>query len=546
MGQDELLLDRLRRLHEIGVALSAERNLPVLLGRIVDAALEMTDADGCTLYLVRDGFLHFGIVRNLSLSLRLGSVDGGDLALAPIPLRHLDGSPNLNAVSAAAANQRRTILLDDAYTNQEFDFSGARAFDQANGYRSKSFLTMPLIDHEDELLGVLQLVNSIDPGSGDIVPFNNDSRFLAESLASQAAVVLNNRELIDRLEALFVAFIKVINDALDEKSPYTHGHCERVPVLTMMLAEAAARTESGPLREFVLTDAMRRELELAALLHDCGKITTPVHVVDKSTKLETIFDRIHLVDTRYEVLKRDARIRLLEERLAQVDPDWRSGIDARYGERCTALDVERDFLRQANIGGEAMSDQEIGQIEAIARSQRWHGPDGMERPLLDAEETAKLSIRKGTLSQDERQVINRHIESTIHMLGVLPWPRDLRNVPEYAGGHHERMDGKGYPRGLTGDQMSIPARIMAIADVFEALTANDRPYKGAKKLSEALRILGRMKLDRHIDPDLFDVFVREKVYLDYARRYLDAGLIDEPDKNGMPGYNPAHDQTEPV
>ncbi|HEX8979843.1 MAG TPA: HD domain-containing phosphohydrolase [Parasulfuritortus sp.] len=538
MDRNELLLERLERLLAIGVSLSAERDSHIVLTRIVDAALEMTHADGCTLYLARDGHLGFEIIRNLSLSIRLGGVDGGKLELQPVPLRHEDGTANLNAVSAAAANQRRTINLDDAYADREFDFSGARAFDQANGYRSKSFLTVPLIDHENEVIGVLQLINALDPATGGIVSFDANSRYLAESLASQAAVVLNNRQLIERLEALFVAFIKVINDALDEKSPYTHGHCQRVPILTMLLAEATSRANSGPLKDFVLTPAMRRELEIAALMHDCGKITTPVHVVDKATKLETIFDRVHLLDTRFEVLKRDARNRLLEERLDRVDPDWRAAIDAAHEAQCAELGAERDFLRQANIGGEFMTAEAVARVEAIAAKRRWRGPDGAELPLLDAEETAKLCIPKGTLSEEERQIINRHINSTIRMLEALPWPKDLRNVTEYAGGHHERMDGKGYPRGLTGDQMSVPARIMAIADVFEALTARDRPYKEGKKLSEALAILGRMKLDHHIDPDLFDVFVRDQVYLRYARRYLDPEQIDEPDLSGIPGYNP--------
>jgi HD-GYP domain-containing protein (c-di-GMP phosphodiesterase class II) len=533
------LLGRLESLVAIGTALTAERDMGTLLRGIVDAALEMSHADGCTLYLVRDGQLGFEIMRNLSLSIRLGDIGEGRLRLQPIPLRHPDGSANLNAVSSAAANLKRTIALDDVYLDREFDFSHAREFDRSHGYRSKSFLTVPLIDHEDEVIGVLQLVNAIDPQTGEIVPFDDDSRFLAESLASQAAVVLNKHGLIDRLEALFIAFIKVINNALDEKSPYTHGHCQRVPVLTMLLAEAASRTRAGPLQDFVLTDAMRRELELAALMHDCGKITTPTHVVDKRTKLEAVFDRIRLVDARFEVLKRDARLRLMAERLERLDPAWRRDVDAGYDEACRQLDAERDFLRRANVGGESMTDAEVERIAAIARQWRWQGPDATEQALLDDEEVAKLSIRKGTLSEEEREVINYHIVSTIHMLEGLPWPRDLANVTEYAVGHHERMDGKGYPRGLTGDQMSIPARIMAIADVFEALTASDRPYKPGMKLSESLAILGRMKLDQHIDPDLFDVFVREKVYMDYARRYLDPAQVDEPDHARIPGYNAA-------
>ncbi|MFA5083337.1 MAG: HD domain-containing phosphohydrolase, partial [Hydrogenophilaceae bacterium] len=400
--------------------------------------------------------------------------------------------------------------------------------------------TVPLIDHEDEIMGVLQLINAIDRETGEIIAFDQDSQYLVESLASQAAMVLNKRLLIERLEALFIAFIKVINAALDEKSPYTHGHCQRVPIITMLLADAASRTVIGPLKGFELTEAMRRELELAALMHDCGKITTPVHVVDKSTKLETIFDRIALVDTRFEVIRRDARIRELEAMLAQRSPDtdWRGEIAVRQAEIDADLDSERAFLRTANLGGEAMSGADRARVREIAERHRWCSPDGGEETLLSDEEVAMLSIPHGTLSDEERAVINRHIEMTIRMLEALPWPKHLRHVTEYAGGHHERVDGKGYPRGLTGDQMSIPARMMAIADIFEALTARDRPYKPGKPLSETLAILGRMKQEGHIDPDLFDVFIREGVYLDYAKRYLDPEQNDAPDVRVIPGYNP--------
>jgi HD-GYP domain-containing protein (c-di-GMP phosphodiesterase class II) len=534
------LLDRLELLVALGTELSAERDVDVVLVDIVKSALELTHADGGTLYLSRDGNLEFEIIENRSLAIRLGGPAGGRLTLKPVPLSLADGSPNLHAVSAAAANQRRTINLADVYAVDEFDFAGARAFDQANGYRSQSFLTVPLIDHEDEVMGVLQLVNALDPDTGAIVEFDRDSQYLVESLASQAAIVLNKRQLIERLEALFIAFIKVINAALDEKSPYTHGHCQRVPVITMLLAEAASRTQVGPLKDFVLGDAMRQELELAALMHDCGKITTPVHVVDKSTKLEGLFDRIALVDTRFEVLKRDARIRELEALLDRQPGtgDWRADLAGVQAETEAGLNVERDFLRQANLGGEYMSEAAVARVRAIAEDHRWQGPDGVAASLLDEDEAAMLSIARGTLSDQERAIINRHIEMTIRMLEALPWPKHLRHVTEYAGGHHERIDGKGYPRGLTGGQMSIPARVMAIADIFEALTARDRPYKPGKRLSETLAILGRMKEEGHIDPDLFDCFIRERVYLDYARRYLEPEQIDEPDLAAIPGYNP--------
>ncbi len=533
------LLQRLQRLVEVGIELSAERDSKRVLADIVETAMALTSADGGTLYLARDGRLYFEIIRNRSLAIRLGGPAGERLTLEPVPLSLADGRPNLNAVSAAAANQRRTINLADVYADDEFDFSGARAFDAANGYRSRSFLTVPLIDHEDEIMGVLQLVNARHPDTGASVAFDRDSQYLAEALASQAAIVLNKRLLIDRLEALFIAFIKVIDTALDEKSPYTHGHCQRVPIITMLLAEAASRTQRGPLKDFTLTAPMRRELELAALMHDAGKISTPVHVVDKATKLETLFDRIALIDTRFEVLKRDARLRWLEDRLAGLTADtaWRDELAAWQAQTDAALDGERAFLRAANIGGESLSAEAMRRVRAIAGRHRWRDPDGREAPLLSEEEAAMLCLEHGTLADSERAIINRHIDMTQRMLEALPWPKHLRHVPEYAGGHHERMDGTGYPRGLRGEEMSIPARILAIADIFEALTARDRPYKPGKKLSEALAILGRMKLDGHIDPALFDVFIREKVYLDYAANHLHPEQNDAPDERAVPGYN---------
>ncbi len=534
------LTRRLERLVAIGIELSSARNLNDILAHILESAMELTHADGGTLYLVRDGHLTFEIIRNRSLDIAKGG-SGERLAINPIPLHLPDGRPNLTAVSAAAALQKRTFNLEDAYASGDFDFSGTRRFDELNQYRSQSFLTVPLINHEDEVIGVLQLINALTEDGQGIRPFDAEAQFLVESLSSQAAVVLNNRQLIDRLQELFIAFVKAINIALDEKSPYTHGHCQRVPILTMLLAEAANATQDGPLKDFSLTDADRLELELASLIHDCGKIATPVHVVDKSTKLETIHDRIHLVDLRCEVVKRDARIRRLEAELASL-PDGAArlaAIDAAHAGDCAQIDADRDFLRHANIGGEFMSDALQQRVRDIAGRYRWRDPAGEDAPLLSAEEVDKLCIARGTLSADERQIINDHIKVTIEMLEALPWPKHLKRVPEYAGGHHERMDGKGYPRGLTREQMSIPARMMAIADVFEALTARDRPYKPGKTLTEALTILGRMKQEQHIDPDLFDVFVRDRVYLKYAREHLEPEQIDAVDHSRIPGYSGA-------
>jgi HD-GYP domain-containing protein (c-di-GMP phosphodiesterase class II) len=530
------LVQRLDHLNAIGASLSAERDINRLLEAILTAAKTITRADGGTLYRVtEDKTLRFEIVRTSSLKFYLGGTTGNPIPFYPIQL-YKDGKPNNSMVAAYAAITGNTVNIADAYTADGFDFSGTRAFDSKTGYRSKSFLTVPMKNHEGEAIGVLQLLNAQDPQTGEVIAFSSSDQRLAESLASQAAVALTNRLLVDQLEQLFESFINLINSAIDEKSPYTGGHCQRVPSLTMLLAEAVNETKQGPLAEFHMSDKDRYELKIAGLLHDCGKVTTPVHVVDKATKLETIFDRVNLIDTRFEVLKRDAEIEALRARKG-LDAMQEADIDQRLRVRLRQLDDDRKFLHACNIGGERMRDEDVDRVKRIAQ-YRWRDVAGHEAEFLSADEVRNLTIRAGTLTDDERKVINHHIVATIKMLEALPWPKHLTKVPEYAGGHHERMDGKGYPRGLTREQMSVQARCMGIADIFEALTAKDRPYKKGKTLSESLEILGRMKLNNHVDPDLFDVFVRRKVYLRYAEKFLDPEQIDTVDEGRIPGYVP--------
>ncbi len=527
VGREEDLGQRLEQLNLIGASLSGERDINRLLELILTAAKSITGADGGTLYRVtEEKTLRFEIVRTSSLKYYLGGTSGNPVPFYPIQL-HKDGKPNHSMVAAYAALTGKTVNIADAYTADGFDFSGTRAFDSKTGYRSRSFLTVPMRNHEHETIGVLQLINAQDSASGQIVAFSASDQRLAESLASQAAIALTNRMLIIQLEQLFESFINLINSAIDEKSPYTGGHCQRVPQLTMMLAEAVNETREGPLSDFHMTEKDRYELKIAGLLHDCGKVTTPVHVVDKATKLETIYDRIHLIDTRFEVVKRDLELRSLRNEISEQ----------QLRERLRELDEDRTFLRACNIGGERMRDEDIERVRRIA-AYRWRDVTGHEANFLSADEVKNLTIRAGTLTEDERKIINHHIVATIKMLEALPWPKHLTNVAEYAGGHHERMDGKGYPRGLKREQMSVQARCMGIADIFEALTAHDRPYKKGKTLSESLEILGRMKLNHHIDPDLFDIFVRKKVYRRYAEMFLDREQIDEVDESRIPGYQP--------
>jgi HD-GYP domain-containing protein (c-di-GMP phosphodiesterase class II) len=527
----------LQYLNEVGAALSQEKDINRLLEIILTAATKITNADGGALYSVTDGHLKFEIVLNTTLDIKLGGTSGLPIPFPSLPLISADGRPNNAMISTYAANNDESVNIADAYVAEGFDFSGTRNFDKQTGYRSTSFLAIPMKDHEGEIIGVLQLLNALDD-AGIVVAFTPEDQRLAESLASQAAIALTNRMLITQLEVLFESLIQLINNAIDDKSPYTGAHCERVPTLTMMIADAASKSVDGPLAGFSMNERERYELKIASLLHDCGKITTPVHVVDKSTKLETIFDRIEFVSQRFEILKRDAEIKFLHAKLQGADV---SAAESEYHAVIKRLDEDRAFVQRMNIGGERRDEKALqidqARIDQIA-SLVFKNERGEITPFLTDDERESLSIPSGTLSKVERDIINHHIDATIKMLEALPWPRHLKNVPEYAGGHHERMDGRGYPRGLMREQMSIPARIMGIADIFEALTARDRPYKTGKTLSESLQILGNFKLNGHIDPDLFDVFVRQKIYLRYAEQFLEAAQIDYVDEGKIPGYVP--------
>ena len=532
MNSVDALLRRLEQLNAIGAALSKERDLASLLENILLAAKSITHADGGTFYrTTEDGYaLRAEILRNQSLNIAMGGPNGKPLVFPDLPLQQPDGQANDALVAGYCAIHNKTVNVADAYDTAEFDFSGTQQFDARTGYRSQSFLAVPMRDHDGCVIGVLQLINAVDPDSGEVRAFSFADQSLAESLASQAAIAMTNRNLMLQMETLFESFISLINVAIDEKSPYTAGHCDRVPALTMMLAEAANAMQTGPLQSFQMDARDVYELKIAGLLHDCGKVTTPVHVVDKQTKLQTLFDRIALIDTRFEVLKRDKEIEALKAQLAlrQVqDADAEAQLHQVFNAQVQDLNAGRDFLRQANRGAEFMVPADLQRVKDIASGNQWVTPEGQMAPFLDAEELENLTIRAGTLTAKERDVINYHIVATIKMLDQLPWPRHLKNVPEYAGGHHERMDGKGYPRGLTREQMSVQARIMGIADIFEALTARDRPYKKGMTLSEAMHIMHKFKLNGHIDPDLFDVFLSEKVYLRYAEQFLEPWQIDD-------------------
>lgn len=504
-------MDNIEHFINIGIALSTEKNHQILLEKILLSAMELGHADGGTIYSVNEQQeLVFDTLINNSLNIHWGGTTGNKIDIPAIPLYEYQ-RPNESALVSIAATSRKVINIADAYQIEEYDVTAAKDMDARTGYRTQSVLTLPMSNHENELTGVIQLINATDQ-NGHVIEFNTSVERTIHALTSLAAVIITNKQLIDQMEALFGSFSKLIAYAIDKKSPYTGGHCRRVPEITMMLAKACHNVEQGPLANFSLSDEDFHELSVAAWLHDCGKVATPEYVMDKATKLETVFDRIELILTRCEV----ASLNIANSNKYSVD---------EKAKRLKQLAQDKEFLITANKGGEFFDQDKVDTVYRIANEYQVT-INGVTQSVLSDDEIYNLLTKRGTLNDKERKIINGHMNVTVDMLEAMPFPKHLKNVPEYACGHHEKMDGTGYPKGLKRHQMSIPARIMAIADVFEALTANDRPYKPPKTLTESISIMDRMKLNDHLDPDLYDIFIQEKVYLTFAEKFLDKSQID--------------------
>ncbi|WP_375277487.1 HD-GYP domain-containing protein [Pseudoalteromonas marina] len=524
---------------DISIRLTTEKEPQLLLDEILQVVMSIANSDAGSIYsITEDDQLKFETVINKSLNLYLGGGSDRFVSFPNIDL-YIDGKPNQRAIVAHAVNSGKVINIPDVYAALPFDMSAAREMDARTGYRTQSMLTIPLKDHQDDILGVIQLINVKD-SNNNIIPFSEELVTLIRSFASLGAIALTNSSLIKEMEELFSTFAETIAMAIDEKSPHTGGHCKRVPALTLMLADAVNAISKGPLASFSMSDSDRHQLDIAGWLHDCGKIATPDHIMEKATKLETIFDRISFIDAKFEIISRDLKINYQE----QIISAMKNGKPVEVQQLERLLDTElkqvaldRALLQRINVGGEFLGDKELAQIERIA--QHYHLViNDIRTPLLNDDEVENLSIRRGTLTAGEHDVMKRHMDVTKNILDALPFPKHLSKVSEYALGHHEKLDGTGYPRGLTKEQMSVPARLMAITDIFEALSAVDRPYKKAKPVSECLFILGTMVEKNHLDPDIFAVFIESGVYKNYISEYANPEQLDDVDLNNLPGYKP--------
>lgn len=543
----------IRRFLSVSESVATEENFDRLLPILLSEAIAFAEAEAGVLYMVDAG--------NLDPAAALDN-NGADLLVKVLPLTVDTHAPLIHEA-----------LLDQAPAMGDVDAAVALEMGLARvpGIEKLTYaVVVPLMNRGKHLIGCLLLLRA--------EAFDVAHVSFIKALSGAAASSLETRELIKAQRELFEAFIQLIAGAIDSKSPYTGGHCLRVPELTKMLARAACEQNAGPFKDFQLTEYEWEAVHVAAWLHDCGKMTTPDYVVDKATKLETIYDRIHEVRMRVEVLKRDAEIASLK-RIAEGASETQE--KTRLAEELLQLDEDFQFVAHCNEGGEYLEpekgerlkmiaartwqrtlDDRIGisyeelqrkmgvaqhnlpvteQLlsdkpehlfertpqNQIAKDNPWGFSMDVPERLYNKGELHNLLVSRGTLTQEDRYKINEHIVQTIIMLNKLPFPKHLRSVPEIAGGHHEKMDGTGYPKRLVRAEMSPVARMMAIADIFEALTAADRPYKRGKTLSESIKIMYRMKQEHHIDPELFDLFLSSGVYLVYAERFMHPEQIDE-------------------
>jgi len=499
---------RVARLIDIGVALSAETDLDVLLVKIVQYSREITRADAGTLYILSDGKLHFRIIQNDSLGVSLGGASGGEINLDPVPIVESN-------VSGRAALTGSTIRIEDVYSSTEFDFEGPRNYDAQTGYKSRSMLVCPMKDTGGKVIGFLQLMNSIDQETGKVRGFCDDDVHICEALASQAAVAVTNAHLVTELNNMMDALIKVLGVAVDAKSAYTGNHVQRVATLNVALASAVSASSDPPFSDVSFSEKQLEEIKISGWLHDVGKVTTPVHIMDKAKKLETIFDRIDLVKERFFGIKKFLEVNALKEKLkiALQGPNGNdpAEIDKELEKQLTQLNIDFQFLAECNQPGEFLDNSKLDRICEIAG--KTYEEEGKIRNYLTEDETKNLSIRKGTLTDEEMDVMRGHVECTKKMLDQIPFADHLKNVVLYASQHHERLNAKGYPKGLKAEQIPLQSRILAIADLYEALSAKDRPYKKSMNLKTILSILEKCASDGEIDKDVLNLLVNDKIYL---------------------------------
>lgn len=496
----EEVAQQLSNLISIAIALSSEKDLAKLLDMILSEARRITHADAGTLYMIEDNKLAAKIVHNDTMNTFLGG-KGDQITIPPVPINDI-------YVSGYVANHGVSINIPDVYNDDSFDFSGPKKYDEMTGYLTRSMLVIPLKNHKSEVIGVLQLLNAIDKNTNEVIPFPKEYQLIIESLASLAATALTNSQLIQEIEALLDSFIQVMVTAIDSRTPYNATHTQKIASLARALAEAINEDTEGFYKDVYFDEKELKVVSTAAWLHDIGKMAVPLSVMNKATRLDK---KLSFVLQRIDYAM-ERKINHYFETVLQAENPLSVTLILKEKENIKKTYKHyRDTIIKAD-NPSTFIDEELKQEILYIASTTYPGEDGTDLPLLTDEEVEQLCIQRGTLTAKERKIMEDHVLFTERMLSKMRFGTELKRVPEIACMHHEQLDGKGYPNGLKGDQIPLEARILAIVDIFDALTAVDRPYKKAIPLDKSLSILQSMAKENKIDQNLLDLFIKKRVW----------------------------------
>jgi len=504
--------DKFQEIMKINLAFSSETNKDKLFEKILLLTRKLTSADAGTLYIRSEdeNKLQFKTIQNSSMNINTRENDK-TLKWNDLPIYLENGETNNNMVAVVSALEKRVINIEDVYETSDYSFKGTKSFDHKTGYRSKSMLVIPLINYEDEVIGVLQLINKTE--SNKITKFNKTDEKILKSLASQAAMALTNTQLIDGLENFINAFVSTIAKAVDAKSPHTRDHIGKVEKVAILIAKAI-NEDKELYKNISYSENDYKQIALAAWIHDIGKISMPEHVLDKATKLEKIFDRIELIEQRFEIIKNEQEIKYLKKQISEEE----------YLSSIKNVNSNLLFIKKINIGSEFMHEEDIKRLNEISKLEYHKGNETF--PLLTEDEIYNLSIKKGTLTPEEIAIIKGHASLSLEMISNLPFPKRYKDVLHIACNHHEKLNGAGYPRGLTEEEICLEDRIMILADIFEALTTSGRPYKKAMKLSNVYKILKEMAARNELDENLIEFFFNHENFNEFTKKELHKDQLD--------------------
>ena len=547
-----------------------------ILERVMLEAKKESDSDGASLY-VYQGNDTLRLVRVVNDILEIDAKSDSEIVAesSPIFLHDKESKePNDKDICAVAFLNKDIVNIADAYIPSHYDLSSILSFDEKNNYRSTSLIAVPVPDNNGQVVAVILLVNAKN-AYGRGIPFSPQMEKIVSFIVKNAAPLMENNRMENEHKRFMESFVRIIAKAVDDKSTSKSMHCQKVPLITKKLVSAVYDSDAKAFEKYGLSEDNRYALQLASWLYDCGKLAVPEYMVDKATKLETVRNRIHEIRTRFEVLLRDARIKYLESVIK--NPDDEEKYREAYKSEVSALRKEFTFVAKCNLGDVVITERGVEKIKQIAKRTYIRNFDGTlglskaEVGRLNKEEAAKfpveehllqdkkediigdcncgevhnLIVKYGTLTAEEKNIMDKHVEQTEEMLSAVRFPERYRNVVKYAASHHERLDGTGYPKGLKGDKLPLPVRILTMADVFEALSADDRPYKKMRKLSEILKIMKNMSDSGHLDPDIFHIFVKKKIYSWYAKDFMKPEQLDKVDEAELlKGYDEDKDDLQ--